>query len=608
MKRPVLVFDGDCGFCRRWVWRWQSLTGDKVEYASYQSAGARFPQIAPERFSGAVHLIEPGGRASSGAEAVFRLLDSAAGRRWPMFLYRRVPGVARASEAFYAFVARHRPLFSCLTRFLWGDRLEPPSYYKVRWLFLRLLGLVYFFAFGSFYLQADGLLGQSGILPAAQFLSAVKARLGAAAYHFVPTLFWLGASDAALRGAALAGAALGAVLILDVAPGPVCLVSWALYLSIVNIGRDFMSFQWDILLLEAGFLAIFLAPWKLRPGLSREKKTSGVLVGLYRWLLFRLVFESGCVKLLSGDPNWRNLTALDYHYWTQPLPTWVGYYAAHLPEVFQKFSVASVFGVELVLPFLFFLPRRPRHWAFAGVVFLQTLIALTGNYCFFNLLTVSLCLFLLDDAYLERFWPRAWAAAPAAGKPSGLARRGLAALLAVLAVGFGAAQVAGNFLGRLPLPGPVGALYEELDPWHLVNSYGLFAVMTTSRHEILIQGSADGKTWLEYPFRWKPDALDRRPSFVEPYQPRLDWQMWFAALSDCRDNPWLLNFMARLLQGSSAVQSLMAGNPFPDAPPKYLRAVVYDYHFTTLAQKRATGDWWTRKFLGSYCPIVSLRR
>ncbi len=607
MKRPVLVFDGDCGFCRRWVWRWKALTGDAVEYAPYQSAAARFPRISEQRFAGAVHLIEPGGQSYSGAEAVFRLLASA-GRRWPLWAYRRVPGAARASEAFYALVARQRPLFSRLTQILWGERLEPPSYYKVRWLFLRLLGFVYFSAFGSYYLQSDGLLGHDGILPAAQFLSALKEHLGAAAYHLVPTLFWLGASDAALRGAALAGAALGALLVLDVAPGPVCLVLWALYLSIVNVGRNFMSFQWDILLLEAGFLAIFLAPWKLRPGLARETKTPGVTVWLYRWLLFRLMFESGCVKLLSGDPNWRNLTALDYHYWTQPLPTWVGYYAAHLPEVVQKFSVASVFGIELVLPWLFFLPRRPRLLAFAGVVFLQTLIALTGNYCFFNLLTVSLCLFLLDDAFLERFWPRALAGGPKEERPAARALRTLAAVLAVLALGFGAAQLAGNFLGRLPLPAPAEELYAALDPWHLVNSYGLFAVMTTSRHEIAIQGSQDGRDWMEYPFRWKPDALDRRPRFVEPYQPRLDWQMWFAALSDCRDNPWLLNFMARLLQGSKPVESLMAANPFPDGPPKYLRAVVYDYHFTTLAQKRATGDWWTRTFLGTYCPVVSLRR
>ncbi|MHB2025375.1 MAG: lipase maturation factor family protein [Elusimicrobiota bacterium] len=609
MKKPALIFDGDCGFCRRWVGRWRAMTEDRVEYATFQSAAGRFPQIKQKDFEGAVHLIDMDGRVWRGAAAVFRLLRIGADKRWPLRLYSRVPPFAWTCETFYGFVARHRQAFSRLTGILWGDTLDPPSYYNVRWIFLRLLGLCYFFAFGSLWLQIDGLLGINGILPAAPFIAALRQRYGAAILSALPTLLWFHPTDAALRGLCALGTLFSALLVLDLAPGPILLILWALYLSLVNVGRDFLSFQWDILLLEAGFLAVFFAPWKLRPGISRETKPPALSLALFRWLLFRLMFESGCVKVLSGDPNWRNLTALEYHYWTQPLPTWIGWWASQLPAAFQRFSAGCVFAVEIVLPFFIFLPRRPRLAAFFGFIFLQVLIGITGNYGFFNLLAGSLCVLLLDDAYLAKAMPRRFLfRAPADEKLGGRWRTRLCLPVAALAAIFGAVQIAGIFGRRPRLPRFVSSISQAIEPWHLVNGYGLFAVMTTSRHEISLEGSADGRTWLEYPFRWKPDAPGAAPRFVEPHQPRLDWQMWFAALGDCRDNPWFLNVMARLLQGSKPVASLLAANPFPDKPPRYVRAVLYDYRLTDWDERRKTGDWWTRKILGLYCPVVSLKK
>lgn len=549
---PLLVYDGDCGFCRRWVLRWQAQTQGRIN-------------IAPaEQPADAVLLIEPDW-TYSGAEAVFRVLTYAPGSwgRGLFWAYRRFIVFTVLSDWFYRLVARHRRFFSMITRWLWGENLQPPTHEAAREIFIRLLGLVYLFAFASLWTQIAGLIGHDGILPVDRFLPAARAHFGANAAHYFPTLFWLNSSDTALKLVCAAGGALSLLLILGAAPTPILVCLWALYLSLTTAGQDFLGFQWDILLLETGFLAIFL------------RGAAGLW--LLRWLLFKLLFESGTVKLLSGDPAWRNLTALYYHYETQPLPTWVGWYAQQLPHWFQRLSALYMFAVELAAPFLIFLPRRPRVLAFAAIVSLQTLIALTGNYCFFNLLTMALCVLLLDDAFL-RWKP----AAPA--RPS---RWPAWAMVLVAAVS---------------LLSP-----SALAPFHVSNRYGLFAVMTTSRPEIIIEGSRDGTTWSEYKFKWKPSDLNSRPRFVAPHQPRLDWQMWFAALGPTQQSPWFFNLAGRLFQGSPAVIGLFANNPFPDSPPRYLRALVYDYHFTNFAQKRGDGAWWRREPEGLFCPVLSAR-
>jgi predicted DCC family thiol-disulfide oxidoreductase YuxK len=607
-KKPLLVYDGDCGFCRRWIARWKTITGERVAYMPSQDYAPSHPEIKPEEFAGSVQLFE-NDRHYAGAEAVYRTLAHVPGHGLWLKIYQKVPPFAWASETFYRLVARHRAIFSKLTTWFWGQDLEAPAYGVSRWLFTRMMGLIYLAAFASLWAQADGLIGANGILPFTSFLDAVRQHYASHAYSLVPTLLWLNPSDSFLHILCGAGTVLSLLVLFDVAPGPCLLILWALYFSLVQIGGDFFSFQWDMLLLETGFLAAFFAPWRLRPR-GRETEPSTVMLWLLRFLLFRLMFESGCVKLLSGDSTWRDWTALYFHYETQPLPTWLGWYAHQLPRAFQRFSVATMFAVELGTPWLIFLPRRPRMLAGLAVAGLMALIALTGNYCFFNLLTVALCLTLFDDAFWKHLLSKGairWVL-PRETVPAWSWRGRAYGILALPIVLAGLLQVLGLFEGRLSVPSWVAGGFETIESLRLVNSYGLFAVMTRPRNEIAVEGSDDGQTWREYSFKWKPGELDRRPGFVEPFQPRLDWQMWFAALGSYQDNRWFLNFMARLMQGKPEVLALLARNPFPLAPPHYLRASLYEYHFTTWAEKRASGNWWTREFKRPYCPILAARR
>jgi len=477
-----------------------------------------------------------------------------------------------------------------------------PTHCAIRWLFLRLLALSYLAAFLSLAVQIQGLAGSQGILPAHTLLDWVRPRAGIERYWMAPTLFWMGDSDVALGAVPIAGAVLSVLLFVGVAPLPILVSLWALYLSLAVVSQVFLGYQWDALLLETGLLAVFLAPggWRPRPG--RESPPSPVAVWLFRWLLFRLMFGSGAVKLTSGDPTWRSLTSLRYHYWTQPLPTWVGWYAAHLPDWVQTASTAIMFGIELGAPLLLFAPRRFRRFAFPPLMGLQALIALTGNYAFFNLLAATLCLFALEDADLPARW-RARFPPPADARrpfwPRGVLYP-LAAVIGFVSVGEMMATV-----GVSP-PAPLRALRRVVAPLWSINSYGLFAVMTTIRPEIVVEGSDDGQTWKAYEFKWKPGDPSRPPAFVAPHQPRLDWQMWFAALGTCEDNPWFVQFLARLLQGSPPVLALLARNPFPDKPPRFVRAELFEYTPADLATHRREGTWWRREARGDYCPVVSV--
>lgn len=625
-ERPLLLFDGDCGFCRFWVARWRAMTPGRVDFAPAQQEAARFPQIAKESWKDAVQLVTPQGEVYGGAEAVFRTLAYAPERRWMLGIYRRVPGARFVSEAAYGLVARHRGFFSWLLWLGWGRAPEPPSYVLTRWLFLRLLGLVYVIAFVSLWGQLAGLVGAHGILPVANFLQGAQREYGSAAYHLFPTLAWINSSDAGLKFLCGAGAVSGLLVILGVVTGPSLVLAWAFYLSLVTVGQEFLSFQWDILLLETGFLAIFLAPWRLLelPWRSASSEVSRTVLWLGRWLLFRLMFLSGAVKLLSGDVAWRNLTALEYHYWTQPLPTPVAWYAAQLPDWFQRASVVGVFALELGVPFLMFAPRRFRQLSAGLIAGLQFLIALTGNYCFFNLLTISLCVLLLDDAFLRRWLPKRLAGYFAGGDPAAspvaqdagaerhnallnVSGKVIRAALAVLILIISGSEMLGTFNHGDAVPAFARQLVNWQGAFDISNSYGLFAVMTTARDEIMVEGSNDGQSWQAYEFKYKPGDVARRPAWVAPYQPRLDWQMWFAALSNYQENPWFESFMIRLLQGSPEVTRLLAKNPFTAEPPRYLRAALYSYQFTNFSERRAAGDWWKRERRGLYFPQVSLR-
>jgi len=498
---------------------------------------------------------------------------------------------------------------------------DRPAFSVSRCLFLRAMGLVYLAAFWSLGTQIAGLVGRNGILPAAAFLDAARSQIGAQAYWRVPTLCWVtGAGDLALQALCVAGAALSVLLAVGLAPLPCAAGAWVLYLSLATVCRTFLNFQWDALLLEAGFLAVFMAPprlWCRVPCATGPPRLARWLVW---WLLFRLMFSSGVVKLTSGDPTWWSLRALDVHYETQPIPTWTAWYAHQMPGWFQSCCVAIMFFIELVVPSLIVAPRWPRRIACGLLAGFQVIIAATGNYAFFNLLTIALCIPLLDDGV----WPRRWrppappaGATPVTGVPPpaeatpARPRRWpvwVAAPLAATLVVLSLANMTARFRWQVPWPRAVLGFSDVLGPFRIVNAYGLFAAMTTDRPEIVVEGSNDGQEWLPYEFRWKPGELTRRPAFVAPHQPRLDWQMWFAALGTYRNQPWFQSFLARLLQGSPEVLALLERSPFPDAPPRYIRSVEYDYRFTDPATRRSTGAWWRREAKGLYSPAQSLRR
>jgi predicted DCC family thiol-disulfide oxidoreductase YuxK len=595
---PVVIYDGNCGFCRIWIEYWKAITGKRITYAASQDVGSRYPQIQAQNFRESVQLVFPGGEVLHGARAVFVTLTYTPGMAWLLWAYNRVPGFAPATESAYRLIAAHRTFFYHLTRLTFGKRILPLKFAQVEWLFLRLLAAIYLTTFASLAVQVTGLIGARGILPVGGYLAAVSKTLGMRGYWSMPTIFWLAHGDRFLQAAAIAGAAVALLLLLGILKAGwerlllICL--YILYLSFSTAGQDFLSFQWDSLLLETGFLAIFLG-------------NSRFVILLFRWLLFRLMFLSGVVKLTSHDPVWRDFTALAFHYMTQPLATPLAWYMYQLPLGFQRFSTASTLFIELAIPFLFF---APRPWRFAGAALalcLQVLIFLTGNYTFVNLLTISLCVFLFDDRALDELHLRAELDLRA--KLHLRARAARTSLIAVWAVAIVILVLSVSEIEQTYFetsPDAESALLRIAGPFQIANTYGLFASMTTTRPEITIQGSNDGVTWLDYEFPYKPGDLRQPPHWVAPYQPRLDWQMWFAALSDYRASPWFTNLMVRLLQGSPDVLDLFQKNPFPSGPPKYIRAQLFQYSFTDFATRRATGDWWKREPEGLYFPQISL--
>jgi lipase maturation factor 1 len=608
--KPLMIWDGECHFCRRWIERWREITAGEVEYVTYQEAANRFPEIPIEQFKRAVAFIEPDGKAFFAAEAVYRSLRYRSSRRWLAWSYDHVPGFAAVSELAYKFIARHRGAGSAVTRLLWGNDVRPPTYFWARGWFLRTLGVIYLIAFVSLWVQVDGLIGSNGISPVNQFLPAVHEQLGRRAYSLLPTLCWFNSSNAFLHFLCAGGVVLSLLLIAGLVPVVSLIALFVFYLSLTIAGQAFLSFQWDILLLETGFLAIFLAPWQIWPKREREPPVSRAALFLLKLLLFKLMVMSGVVKLTSGDDSWgwldhsfhwSALTALDYHYWSQPLPTVFGWWADKSPEWFKHFSVAFCLTVEIIASFFIWAPRRPRLIAAGLIVFLQIAIAVTGNYCFFNLLTIALCLLLIDDAAIGRKYE----AVIDRRYSYRLSIYGAIAVI-VLTVPINAWLIFTAFKSDASWPRPLAAVYGRIEAFRIANGYGLFRVMTKDRAEIVFEGSADGVDWLPYEFKWKPGDVKRAPGWCAPHQPRLDWQMWFAALGTPQQNPWFGGLVVRLLQGSRDVSRLLARNPFPDQPPRFIRASFYRYRFTTVEEHRQSGAWWKRQELGEYLPTISL--
>ena len=467
------------------------------------------------------------------------------------------------------------------------------GYQLVSALFLRLLGVIYLIAFASLGLQVEGLAGSQGILPFSEQLATFADRSGFERYFQLPTLFWLYAGDAALTGAAIGGCAAAVLIMFQRWSRPALVVAFVLYLSLYQACQPFLNFQWDGLLLEAGFLAIFLTP------------QSRVMVLLFRWLLFKLRFMSGLAKLASGDPAWSGLTALNTYFEVQPLPNPLAWYAHQLPEWLLKFGTAATLAVELLVPLMMFLPRRWRFAAAWLTILWQVLIILTSNHNWINLLTIALCLFLFDDRALARILTP--------GLQKTLGWRNLATVytgpVSRLATGILAAGIlliSGVHFWELRtmqrIPGLPGTVVNHVEAFRVVNKYHVFPTMTTERIELEVSGSQDGLQWETYRFKYKPGALEQRPKLAMPYQPRLDWQMWFVTLHP-RHLPWFEEFLYALLDNSPGVTALLAHNPFPDTAPRYIRVLAYRYTFTDPEQRAQSGNWWQREALGPFTPL-----
>jgi hypothetical protein len=476
--------------------------------------------------------------------------------------------------------------------------LSYQDYELVASLFLRLLGVIYLIAFASLLVQIQGLVGSQGILPVADLLAHVTGEVGSERYYRLPTLFWFNHSDIALVAACLYGCLVSLQIVFNWWQRSALVIAFVLYLSLNNVSQPFLHFQWDGLLLEAGFLAIFLG--------SR----SSIIIWLFRWLLFKLRFMSGLSKLTSGDPAWSGLTALNTYFEVQPLPNPLAWYAHQLPEFVLRSATAATLVIEILVPFMMFMPRRWRFAAAWITIFWQLLIILTSNHNWINLLTIALCLFLFDDRALNSVMPRKLHIPPLSQPLQGTVVTGFRSVaitfIAVFILVISFAQLWMLSTGQT-VAGKLGSVIDHMEVYRVANMYHVFPTMTTQRVELELSGSVDGREWKTYRFKYKPGYLDKRPRFIMPHQPRLDWQMWFVPLHS-RHLPWFEEFLYALLDNAPHAVELLEHNPFPDKPPRYIHVDAYRYTFTTPEQRQQSGNWWQREALGPFLPLPGVMR
>jgi lipase maturation factor 1 len=525
-------------------------------------------------------------------------------------------------------------------RWLFDSARGPSDRFIPRWLFLRALGCIYFSAFYSLVFQIRGLIGPRGILPAGEYLEAVARSFGhATGLWFAPSLLWLVSGPHMLSGLCWVGMGAALLLAFNLWPRGMLLICFGCFLSFVSAAQDFSSYQSDGMLLEAGFISLFFAPKGFRPGMGLASPPPRASLFLLQWEWFRIYFESGVAKIVGGDPQWRHYTAMDEYYQNGPLPTWIGWYTQHLPHWFHAATVFATLSLELGLVWMLFLPRRWRIVCFYIVTPWEIGVILTANYTFLNYLVLALGFLLLDDRPLARFCPERWLKssavdvqtkcppASAEDRPKDTApvtsdetipeqfehqRMGSLrwtfqivrlSLISVLLGWIFYATTVELIWMVYPLPLPTSPV-TALEPFRIANRFGLFGIMTRGRYEIEFQGSTDGKNWVPYHFRYKPQDVDKAPRIYAPYQPRFDWNLWFASLGSWRDYPIVTRTEVQLLSNNKDVLSLFADNPFSQQPPFEVRAVLWQYWFTTISGKRKQGLWWRRQFLGLYAPTV----
>jgi hypothetical protein len=476
------------------------------------------------------------------------------------------------------------------------------DYRLTRFVILRLLGFVYAVAFLVAAKQLVPLVGEYGLTPAVDYLHRVHTGMGSSFSGMMqlPTLFWFGISDHGLTVFAWAGFALSLVVLAGYANAIILAILWAMYMSIVHIGQIWYGYGWESQLLETGFLSIFLCPL-IDPRPFQSRPPPILVLWLFRWLGFRIMVGAGLIKL-RGDSCWRDLTCMYYHYETQPIPSPISRYLHFAPHWFHKIETAWNHFVELIVPWFSFGPRRARHIAGVLLISFQILLIISGNLSFLNYITIIPFLACLDDRLWRRILPtRLVRARDRTDAKPDLSRlqNGAALILSALVAWLSIAPVTNLVSARQ-------VMNTSFDPLDLVNTYGAFGVVGRERDEIVFEGTDElvigGDTqWKAYEFKAKPGDPNRAPPFLAPYQPRIDWQIWFAAMASPGEYPWTLHFVWKLLHNDQATLSLLANNPFHDAPPRYIQARLYRYHFAPLGEKA----WWTREPIGEWLPALS---
>lgn len=469
-----------------------------------------------------------------------------------------------------------------------------PDYWLGRMVLERGTAVIYLTAFVAAALQFRALIGEQGMLPVPRYVAERS-------FWQTPSLFHLRYSDRLFAAACWFGALLSAAVVTGLADLVplwaamlLWLTLWLLYLSIVNVGQVWYGFGWESLLLETGFLMIFLGNARVAPPI--------LTLWLLRWLLFRVEFGAGLIKM-RGDPCWRNLTCLYYHHETQPMPGPLSWFFHHLPKPLHRIEVAGNHFAQLVVPFGLFAPQPVASIAAAVIIVTQLWLVLSGNFSWLNWLTILLACSAVDQASLAAVLPVP--AQPAlAGPPLWFTVLVFVLAAAVLILSYWPAR---NMLSTRQ------RMNMSFNPFHLINTYGAFGSISRTRHEVVIEGTAEDEitgdtVWQEYEFKGKPGSVRRLPRQWAPYHLRLDWLMWFAAISPGYALPWMTPLLTRLLRNDRPTLKLLRCNPFPDVPPRYVRAQIYQYRFTTFQELRRDHAWWHRTLVGSYVRPMSLGR
>lgn len=547
-KKPIMVWDGDCRFCKSFAERFEASSKGAVEFIPYQVLNEKYPKAPNLDYEKSVVFFNSTS-TTNGAEAIFNFFN-VIGKKWPKKLYENSNIVSESSEFFYSLVANNRKMFGRLGRIFFGNNFLPDTYKISSWIFGRLLGIVGFIAFLSFWVQADLIISSKGVIPFSESLSQVesfiiKSNLDSSKWLAKPTLLWLFQSDLWLNIVLLIGLISSITLAIGLVPHVSILVSWVSYLSIASVSEPFLNFQWDALLLEVYLISLFFVPWRVFDNKNNIESPS--ILG--RWLLWllimKLMFQSGIVKFTFFNPDgsnaWRDLSALDYHFWTQPLPSWISYYFDKLPVFIDKIALFFTYLCELIIPFFILLPRKMRRIAAFLLILFQLLIILSGNYGFFNLLTIVLCISLLDDQYLKQFFYKAVIDGKSSLKKYKVfvvARRVLSIFVLVLFCFSSYIYIGRDLKGNQSKGSHVSedvSFFEEktLEISQIsrsINAYGLFRVMTKTRPEFKIELQFEDSLWIPIDFNYKPNRVERKPAFFFPHMPRVDWQIWFESL------------------------------------------------------------------------------